>query len=126
MASNSSTNNKNTAASSSNSATGTIGEWIAEHGLFTLATLTAVGLYIGSFVESSKYIGGKDDWNTIRPRIITIIGLSIGGALALGLAALMYFIANQQKAVYFQIIVTSLAMGMAYAALAVASISRPA
>lgn len=119
-------NGKNTAQSTSNSITDTIGEWLAKNGLFTLATVTAIGLYIGSFVESSKYIGGKDDWNTIRPRITTIIGLSIGGALALGLAALMYFMANQEKAIYFQIIVTSLAMGMAYAALAVASISRQA
>ena len=127
MASNPSTNNKNTAATSSEgSSTGTIGEWLSEHGIFTLASLTAVGLYIGSFVESSKYLGSKDDWNTLRSRIITIMGLSIGGALALGLASLMYFIANQKKAVYFQIMMTSLAIGMSYAALAVASISRPA
>lgn len=127
MASNPPTNNKNTAAASSEgSSTGSIGEWLSKHGVFTLASLTAVGLYIGSFVESSKYLGGKDDWNTLRTRIITVIGLSIGGALALGLASLMYFLANEKKAVYFQIIMTTLAIGMSYAALAVASISRPA
>lgn len=99
-------------------------DWIGKHGFFAISALTAIGLYIGSFVESSKYISGSDDWNTIRNRVFTIIGLSIGGALALGLAALLYFLANQEKAVYFQIIMTSLAIGMSYAALGVAAISR--
>lgn len=122
-----SSNTKSTApsaGSSSNSATGTIADWITKNGIFTLFSLTGVGLYIASFVMSAQYIGGKDDWATITPRITVITGLSIGGALALGLAALMYFTSNPERAIYFQIVVTSLAMGMAYAAMAIATISR--
>jgi hypothetical protein len=127
MSNNTKSENKNTASSvsvSSSSGGSDIMDWLGKHGFFAVSALTAVGLYIGSFVESSKYISGSDDWNTIRNRVFTIIGLSIGGAMALGLAALLYFLANQEKAVYFQIIMSSLAVGMSYAALGVAAISR--
>lgn len=119
-----SSNTSSTASTASSSSDNGIVTWLTKNGIFTLASLTAIGLYIGSFVESSKYIGSQDDWNTIRPRIIKIIGLSIGGSLALGLAALMYYIANQEKAIYFQIMITTLALGMSYAAMAIGAITR--
>ena len=98
--------------------------WAKKNWMFILSSLIGVGLYIGSFVQSVNYVGGKDDWNTIRTKIWTVVGLAIGGALALGLAAILYFLANRENAVFFQIIVTTISLGISYSALAVAAMTR--
>ncbi len=98
--------------------------WLKENGMFTLASLTAVGLFIGSYVSTASFLGTKEDWNNIQKKVTVIVGLSIGATIALALAALLYFISDERKAVYYTIIVSTLAIGMSYASIAVASISK--
>ena len=124
MASNANAKNKSTESSSSNSEDGSIMTWLKENGMFTLASLTAVGLFIGSYVSTASFLGTKEDWNDIQKKVTVIVGLSIGATIALALAALLYFISDERKAVYYTIIVSTLAIGMSYASIAVASISK--
>jgi hypothetical protein len=124
MASNANAKNKSTESSSSNSEDGSIMTWLKENGMFTLASLTAVGLFIGSYVSTASFLGTKEDWNNIQKKVTVIVGLSIGATIALALAALLYFISDERKAVYYTIIVSTLAIGMSYASIAVASISK--
>lgn len=110
--------------SSQNDASSGMVEWMKKNWMFVLTSATGLGLYIGSFVQGTNFIGGKDDWNSIRNKIWTVVGLAIGGSLALGLAAILYFIANRENAVFYQIIVTTIALGISYSALAVAAMTR--
>jgi hypothetical protein len=98
--------------------------WLKANGLFTFATLTGVALFIASFVTSMGFLGTKEDWNNIQKKVTTIISLSVAASIALGFAAVLYFISNQEKAVYYTIIMSTLAFGMSYASVAVASISK--
>lgn len=123
MASNANAKNKSTESANS-SDNSSITNWLMENGLFTLSSLIAVGLFIASFVLSADFLGTKEDWYTIKKRVTTIVGLSVGATIALALAAVLYFTSNQEKAVYYTIIVSTLAMGMSYSAIAVASISK--
>jgi hypothetical protein len=87
-------------------------------------TLTAVGLFIGAFVQMSKFVGGKDDWNAIQPQITKILILSLVGTFALMGAALLYYIQDPAKVIYFLIVVICLSLGLSFSALATAVISR--
>lgn len=101
-----------------------MGGWMKKNWMFILSSLIGTGLYIASFVQTLVFVEGKDDWNTIRNKIWTVVGLCIGGSLALGLAAVLYFLANRENAVFFQIVVTTITLGISYSAIAVAAMTR--
>lgn len=83
-----------------------------------------VGLLAGAFGTATSYLGSKEDYNQIKDKIWIIVGIAIGGAAVLALATILYYLQNPTGAAYFQTIVTTLAMGMSFAALAMAAITR--
>jgi len=89
-----------------------------------LFTVVSIGLFIGSFVQMSKFVGSKDDWNVIQPQITLILGLTLGGTFALIVASGLYYMQNPSKTIYFILVLCCLSLGLSYAALAIAAISR--
>lgn len=86
--------------------------------------LTAVGLFIGSFVSISQFVGTKDNWNQIKDQIGKSWGLSLGAAVALFAACMLYFIQNREYIIYIILAISCLTLALSYSALAVSAISR--
>jgi hypothetical protein len=95
---------------------GTIGIWIFG--------IVSVGLFIGAFVNMSKFVGSKDDWNVIQPQITKILMLTLIGTFGLIVTSLLYFIQDSARTIYFILVLTCLALGLSFSALAIAAISR--
>jgi hypothetical protein len=98
--------------------------------LFTgqLALVITIGITMGafgwSFYNFANFVGSKDDWNTLKPQVLWVMGQTAIGIIFLSIASLIYFTQNSEKAVYFILVVSCIALGLSYAALAIASISR--
>jgi hypothetical protein len=95
---------------------GTIGIWAFG--------ITAVGLFIGAFVSMTKFVGSKDDWNVIQPQITKILILTLVGTITLMIAALLYFMQDPARTIYFILVLSCLTLGMSFSALAISAISR--
>ena len=87
-------------------------------------TVLAIGLFIGSFVSMSNFVGSKDDWNLIQPQITRILIFTIIGTFGLIVAALLYYIQDPAKSIYFILIVCCVSLGLSFSSLAIAAISR--
>jgi hypothetical protein len=87
-------------------------------------SVISIGLFIGAFVSMSKFIGSKDDWNTIQPQITKILILTLIGTFGLIIAALLYFIQDSAKTIYFILVLSCLSLGLSFSALAISAISR--
>jgi hypothetical protein len=107
---------------------GTAGSKISEftkgYGGIAIFSLLAVGMFIGSFVSMSKFVGSKDDWNLIQPQITRILIFTIIGTFGLIVAALLYYIQDPAKSIYFILIVCCVSLGLSFSSLAIAAISR--
>ncbi len=86
-------------------------------------TVLSLGLFIGSFVSMSNFVGSKDDWNLIQPQITKILILTIIGTFSLIVAALMYFIQDSARTIYFILVVSCLSLGLSFSSLAISAIS---
>ena len=89
-----------------------------------ISGIIAVIMYVTSFVLLSKFAGSKDDWILLKPQLTQIWIVTLIGTFFLSVAALFYFIQDPSKAMYFMLIISCLSLGLAYSALAVATISR--
>jgi hypothetical protein len=83
-----------------------------------------VSMFITAFVQMSNFIGSKDDWNALKSQITKVIIFVMIGTIAFIVASLMFFMQDPNKSIYFTIIVSGLSMGLAFASMAIASISR--
>lgn len=83
-----------------------------------------ISMFITAFVQMSNFIGSKDDWNSLKSQITKVIIFVMIGTVAFIIASLMFFIQDPNKSIYFTIIVSGLSMGLAFAAMSIASISR--
>ena len=121
-----STNSKVPAtASSSAESSGIMSKAFSGRNLIVgLFTLTSIGLFVGSFVKMSSFVGSKDDWNVIQPQITLILGLTLGGTFALIVASGLYYTQDPAKTIYFILALCCVSLGLSYAALATAAISR--
>ena len=86
--------------------------------------LTAVSLFIASFVTMTNFVGSKDDWNLIQPQIVKVLILTLIGTLGLIISALLYFTQDSAKAIYFILVLVCVSLGLSYSAVAIAAISR--
>jgi len=86
--------------------------------------LTAAGLFIGSFVSISQFVGSKDNWNQIKDQIAKTWGLALGGTVALFLACMLYFVQNREYIIYIILAISCVTLALSYSALAVSAISR--
>jgi hypothetical protein len=96
------------------------GKWVG----IVLSGLTALGLFIASFVSTTGFLGSKDDWNLIQPQITKVLILTLIGTAALGLAVIMYFIQDPANVMYFIILISILSLGLSYTAVAIAAITK--
>jgi hypothetical protein len=92
--------------------------------LFYFSAVTAIAFFITSFVYFGKMMGSSDRWNEIQPQVIKIMIFTGIGTIAIMVAALLYFTQDPNKTIYFVLILSCLAIGMSYAAVALAAISR--
>ena len=92
--------------------------------LIILFSTVSIGLFIGSFVSMSQFVGSKDDWNVIQPQITKILILTIIGTVALIIASGLYYIQDPAKTIYFILALCCVSLGLSYAALAISAISR--
>jgi len=92
--------------------------------MIILFSITSIGLFIGSFVSISQFVGSKDDWNVIQPQITKVLILTIIGTVGLLISALLYYIQDPAKTIYFILALSCVSLGLSYAALAIAAISR--
>ena len=86
--------------------------------------LTSVGMFIGAFVSMSNFVGSKDDWNVIQPQITKIWILTLIGTFGLIIAALLYFIQDPERTIYFILVLSCLTLGLSFSSLAISAISR--
>jgi hypothetical protein len=86
--------------------------------------IVAVILYITSFVLTSKAIGDSDRWNHLQSAIPGILGPTIAGGFVMFIALMMYIyqMENQKHVMYIVVGVSSLALCMAFASIAIAVI----
>jgi hypothetical protein len=84
----------------------------------------AIVLFSTAFGLMSKFIGNRDDWNIIQPQILNISMLTIFGTIALTVAALVYFVQDPQKAIYFVLVMTCISLGLSFGSIAISVISK--
>jgi hypothetical protein len=89
-----------------------------------ISMIISIILFIVSFVSMSKFVGDKDNWNAIQSQISTVLAHIIPGTVLLFIAVFLYFNQDPSKNLYFTLIVSCLSLGLSYAALAIAAISR--
>jgi hypothetical protein len=92
--------------------------------IIIIFTLLSIGMFTGSFIATAQFIGGKEDWNLIQPQVIYILCLTLIGTVGLMVASFFYYIQDPAKTIYFILILCCLSLGLSYAALAIAAISR--
>jgi hypothetical protein len=103
---------------------GKIGSFFTGTPIVIFLSLITLGLYVASLITTSKFLGSKDDWNVIQPQITLVLILSMIGTIIFTIAALLYFIKNPDKAVYFGVVVSCISLGMAYSAISISAISK--
>lgn len=89
-----------------------------------ISGLTSIALLIAAVVQMSQFAGSKDDWNLIQPQITKVLILTLIGTVLLTVAALLYFVQDSARAIYFILVMVCLSLGLSFSALAVAAISR--
>lgn len=82
------------------------------------------GMLAASVATMTKFAGDKDNWTALKPQLSTVLGLSLGGALALLLGAALYFTADPKYSVMFSVILSCFAITISVAAVNVAVITR--
>ena len=107
---------------------GTLGSKMASAGSGMIGVIIfgviSVGMFIGAFVSMSNFVGSKDDWNLIKPQITKIWILTLIGTFGLIIAALLYFIQDSARTIYFILVLSCLTLGLSFSSLAIAAISR--
>ncbi len=71
-----------------------------------------------------QFVGDKDDWNKLKPRIMEITIYVTTGIIAFAIASILYLTQDSSKIVYFMIILGSLSLGLSFWAVTVSAISR--
>lgn len=121
-------NSKNTGTATATSTAGTMGSKLMEGAKnwagVAVFSIAAIGFFIGSFSGMSNFVGSKDDWNLIKPQITKILILSLMGTFMFIIAALLYFIQDPNKSIYFILTLSCVSLGLSFSALAISAISR--
>jgi hypothetical protein len=94
------------------------------YGGIGIFTVVSISLFVAAFVKMSNFVGSKDDWNLIQPQIQIILILTLVGTFGLIIAALLYYVQDPNKTIYFILVVCCLSLGLSFSSLAVAAISR--
>jgi hypothetical protein len=82
----------------------------------------AVIFYIISFSLTSTYLGNRDTTNTLRNKIIKIIGTTMAGTAIMLFATFLYYTQNKENTIYFILFIAFIALGLSYASVAISAI----
>lgn len=91
---------------------------------FWISVILFICFFIVAFVRISKFAGNREDWNDLKPQLTEVLIYVLTATFAFAIAAMLYFIQDPQKAIYFSIIVSSLSLGLAFSGLVIACITR--
>jgi hypothetical protein len=118
----------NTGANTGATIAGTMGSRVKDvlTGKWTMGIsgLTSIILLMVALTNMSQFAGSKDDWNLIQPQIVKVLILTLIGTVLLTIAALLYFIQDSARAIYFILIMVCISLGLSFSAVAIAAISR--
>jgi uncharacterized membrane protein len=87
--------------------------------------IISIGLFIGSILSLSSYIGSKDSWNQLKSHVRNTMIMTIIGSSVLFIGLLLYILQDQNKAMYIVLILGSISLALGYTALTISAISRP-
>jgi len=83
-----------------------------------------IALLIASIVTMTKFAGDKDNWTSLKPQLSVILPTSLVGGLALLAGAGLYFVSRPEFSVTYAIVLASIAVTLAVAAVNIAVITR--
>jgi hypothetical protein len=83
-----------------------------------------IALLIASIVTMTKFAGDKDNWTSLKPQLSVILPTSLVGGLALLAGAGLYFVTRPEFSVTYAIVLASIAVTLAVAAINIAVITR--
>jgi hypothetical protein len=86
--------------------------------------LATTGLYIAALVQMSSFLGSTDNWNDIKPQLSPILGEIIAGSIIATIAAILFFTQSPVFAQSFAIGSSMFAIGMSFAAVSIATMTR--
>lgn len=86
--------------------------------------LIGIFTFISSFVSTSKFLGSKDDWVHIQAQVTKIVFYTIVGTVCFTIAMLLFYTQFPEGSMYVSLIISCVALGLGYCALAIAAISR--
>ena len=86
--------------------------------------IVTCGLYIAAVVQMSNFLGSTDNWNDIKPQLTPILGEVIAGSVTATIAAVLFFIQYPAAAQPFAIGASMFALGMSFAAVSIATMTR--
>ena len=86
--------------------------------------IVTCGLYIAAVVQMSNFLGSTDNWNDIKPQLTPILGEVIAGSVIATIAAVLFFIQYPAAAQPFAIGASMFALGMSFAAVSIATMTR--
>lgn len=89
-----------------------------------IAILFAIGSFLYTFYQFGTMAGGSDHWVNIQSQVQSVLVWVIIATALFMIGSLGYFLQDPVRAVYFSIVVSCIALGVAYGALSVAVISR--
>jgi hypothetical protein len=81
-------------------------------------------LFITSIVRMSQFLGSSDSWNQIKSQVTEVLVYSFVGILAFTIASLTLVIQMPTTLSYLPMLVACLALGIGFAAICLATISR--
>jgi hypothetical protein len=84
----------------------------------------AITCYTLSFMEISKFVGDKLTWYSLKAPIASIWWKCILGSFLLFITAVLYFINDTTKTMYFIIALACITLCISYASLAICAITK--
>lgn len=125
MSSNNSSGNTNSSPSTLNMAKSKLGSYMSSGNIITgIFGIVSFSLFITAFVRMSQFLGSKDDWNELKPKVTEIIIYIIVGMVAFTITSIAYFVQNETSSIYFAIVMSCVAISLSFGAMAIAAISR--
>ena len=129
MASQPSASTNASAPSTATSAASSMTSYFQNKGTLIFSGITGVIsliLFSMSFYVTADVWGSIQDFNSLKPQLVKIVGLTLGGMLAFYIAFAMFFkqMQDSDNMYYIILAMTCLSLGLSYGALVASAMSR--
>ncbi len=89
-----------------------------------LTGIAAAGLFITSFVLTSKSLGSESKWEKVRTEVMTKVWpLTIIGTFLFFITSAIYLLQDPKNTMYFILVVSCISLGLSYSSLVVSVIN---